>query len=166
MGASHYGKKQKYASGRVVERKRNMVVNGILLLILLGTLGYAAWKDWKERIIPNRIHLVLLLIGIVQFAFVSYTNAYYIPAASRIAGLLVPLFILFFICLFNGQMGGGDYKLIVSLGFCLGLPLLCIILAVTCVTSGITCLLMHKKSVPLAVHVFLAVLILSIIIIV
>lgn len=143
-----------------------MIVNGILLLILLLTLGYGAWMDWKKRIIPNRIHLVLLLIGIVQSAYVAHTNAYYIPAGSRIAGLLVSIVILFVICLLDGQMGGGDYKLTASLGFCLGLPLLCAVLAISCVTSGITCLLTHKKSVPLAVHVFLAVLILSIIIIV
>lgn len=143
-----------------------MVVNGILLLVLLLTLGYGAWKDGTKRIIPNRIHLILFLLGMTQFLFVSHVNAYYIPASNRIAGLLVSIVILFFICLFNGQMGGGDYKLTASLGFCLGLPLLCAVLAISCVTSGITCLITRQKSVPLAVHVFLAVLILSIIIIV
>jgi len=109
-------------------------------------LLWAAFMDWKKRIIPDWTWISILLIGGVS-AFLFPEPA----LAQRIAGLLLPGVCLLFLAVKYGGVGGGDIKLTAALGFCFGLSALAAILFFALLPAFVYAAATRQKSVPLAV---------------
>lgn len=73
-------------------------------------LLFASYFDYRFRLIPDWVHVLLLVIGLIDF---NYSKA--------ILGLVLsPLPFLIMALTQKGSIGGGDIKLIGSIGFVLG----------------------------------------------
>ena len=80
-------------------------------ILFVGVLVYASYCDIKTRIIPDRVHVMIILLGLIHMDLMSC-----------ILGLvLVPLPFLVVALIKNGAIGGGDIKLVVACSFYLGL---------------------------------------------
>jgi len=122
------------------------VLDLILLLLLPGSLAFAAAMDLLTMTIPNRIALVVL--------------ACFIPAAA-LAGLGLPaigahlasglsLLLLGMVFFFCGWCGGGDAKLVAAIALWLGFDNLFQYLVYTAVAGGmLATALSMLRSVPL-----------------
>ncbi len=75
------------------------------MLVLL----YASYYDMKHRIIPDKVHVFILLLGLIHVNLVD----------ALIALIFVPLPVLI-IAITKGGIGGGDIKLIGACSFFLG----------------------------------------------
>lgn len=101
----------------------------------MGLLLAAAWYDFRFRIIPDAICIILsvfgiifrLRIGMIDFAF------------SAITALL--LFFLLFAAFNRGVVGGGDVKLMVATGLWLSPPDCYVFLVVTALAGGVLAVL-------------------------
>jgi len=70
----------------------------------------ASYYDYRYRMIPDCLHILLLVIGLIDF---NYSKA--------ISGLIFsPLPFLIMALVQTGSIGGGDIKLIGATGFVLG----------------------------------------------
>lgn len=89
---------------------------GLLAFVYLGILTMVAFIDWDTRIIYNRFHIGIVLLGIASvWLFPEHT------LTDRLIGALMisfPMLILTFIV--EGAFGGGDIKLMATSGFLLG----------------------------------------------
>ena len=108
-------------------------------------LIWAAITDYRKRIIPDWIWIILLLIGIASAFWLPYPTL-----VQRIAGFLLPGLCLFFLALKYGGVGGGDIKLTAATGFCLGLNALAVILLAALLPACIYAKATRQRSVPLA----------------
>jgi leader peptidase (prepilin peptidase)/N-methyltransferase len=109
-------------------------------------LLWAAFMDWKKRIIPDWTWITILTVGGV--------SAFLFPEPvwpERIAGLLLPGVCLLFLAVKYGGVGGGDVKLTAALGFCFGLNALTAILFFALLPACVYGLATRQRSVPLAV---------------
>lgn len=70
----------------------------------------ASVSDIKKRIIPNRICLGIVTVGVFTFSPI------------KLLGILPALLLLLCALIFKDKIGGGDIKLTASCGFALGLP--------------------------------------------
>jgi len=85
-------------------------VVGLKYLLLFILLLCASYFDLKSRVIPDWIHIVLIVIGLIDF-----------NATKSFTGLMIsPLPFLIMALINAGSIGGGDIKLIGSSGFVLG----------------------------------------------
>ena len=83
-----------------------LFVKGFLFSIIL--LG-ASYFDIRTRTLPNWIHVLILLVGLIDFNF-----------TKSVSGIvLAPLPFLIMALIEEGSIGGGDIKLIGSSGFVL-----------------------------------------------
>lgn len=82
----------------------------------IALLTWCACTDIWKRIIPNLAIVLLLCLGGVHLALAAMNSGAWWPYP---AGLL--LSIPFFIAWLKSGMGGGDVKLVVAIGFYLGL---------------------------------------------
>ncbi|PKM53999.1 MAG: prepilin peptidase [Firmicutes bacterium HGW-Firmicutes-5] len=78
----------------------------------------ASYYDIRTRIIPDWIHLLILLVGLIEFD----------PVKSFVGLVVAPLPFLIMALAKEGSIGGGDVKLIGTMGFVFGLES-CIIVA-------------------------------------
>jgi leader peptidase (prepilin peptidase)/N-methyltransferase len=83
-----------------------MVKNTLFVLVLL----YAAYYDYKYRIIPDKVHVIIMLLGLIDISVVD----------SFLGLILVPLPVLA-VGIIRGGIGGGDIKFIGSVSFFLGI---------------------------------------------
>lgn len=84
-----------------------ILIKSILLYMVL-TL--ASYLDYRFRIIPDWIHLVIIAIGFIN-----------INVARSIFGLVIsPLPFLIMALIHQGSIGGGDIKLVGAMGFAVG----------------------------------------------
>lgn len=84
-----------------------VMIKSILLYIVL---TFASYLDYRFRIIPDWIHLVIIAIGFIN-----------INVARSLIGLVIsPLPFLIMALIEQGSIGGGDIKLIGSTGFVIG----------------------------------------------
>ena len=75
-----------------------------------------AWKDWKEKRIPDRYILGIFISGIISMYLIPE-----ILLIQRVGGLFSVSTLLFVLtCLVPGSIGGGDIKLMAAGGFLLG----------------------------------------------
>jgi leader peptidase (prepilin peptidase)/N-methyltransferase len=109
-------------------------------------LLWAAFMDWKKRIIPDWTWIIILAIGGVS-AFLFPEPA----PAQRIAGFLLPGACLLFLAVKYGGVGGGDIKLTAALGFCFGLNALAAILFFALPPACVYAKATRQRRVPLAV---------------
>ena len=103
--------------------------------MLLGTLLLiAAASDLRDRIIPNRLNLVIALTAPIAWWFGGLSLwpdvAWQIGAALAIFGAFVLLFAF-------GGMGGGDVKLIGALALWIDVRLLLSLLLVMAIVGGV-----------------------------
>ena len=82
-------------------------VRCILVSLILIVAGI---YDWNTCEIPDYLHVLLLLVGLINIQF--------IPAL--LGFLLVPLPFLAAAIVTGGKIGGGDIKLMAAMGFCIG----------------------------------------------
>lgn len=85
-----------------------MMIKNILFIIVL---IYASYCDIKTRIIPDRVHVMIILLGLIQINIVS----------SILGLLLVPLPFLVVPLIKSDTLGGGYIKLVGACSFYLGL---------------------------------------------
>lgn len=117
----------------------------------LATLG-AAVIDLKTRTIPNYIPLALIGIRLVIFVFemiyVDYAISYLI--SSLIGCFLCGLVLIIANRVSKGGIGGGDIKLLSSIGFMCGIYVVFsgLLLALICciIVSGVLMVLKKQKS--------------------
>jgi leader peptidase (prepilin peptidase)/N-methyltransferase len=83
------------------------VIKNVLFVVVL---IYASYSDIKTRIIPDKVHMMILLLGLIQVSWLD----------SILGMLLVPLPFLAVALLKVGSMGGGDIKLVGACSFFLG----------------------------------------------
>lgn len=117
----------------------------ILLISLI--LLYGARQDYVARIIPNKVSLCLLMIGI----FFDFS------LKSAIIGLIVPM-LVFIIAngITHSDFPGGDFKLLCSLGFAIGLFEMVLVIVMTGILVILTLKakkLSLKRNVPLCTYV-------------
>lgn len=84
-----------------------LVIKNVLFVLVL---IYASYCDIKTRIIPDKVHVMILLLGLIQVNWVD----------SILGLLLVPLPFLVVALVKEGSMGGGDIKLVGACSFFLG----------------------------------------------
>lgn len=90
--------------------------------IILSILIVISFIDYKHQIIPDGLILLILISGIIHkmlLYFVYKENIYLFDSFAGFASAFI-IFLLIAI-VSKGAMGGGDIKLIASLGFILGL---------------------------------------------
>ena len=113
-------------------------------IIFISTLIYAGIYDYKKRIIPDRVHVIIMISALLsQFIIIQ-----------SILGLLI-LPIPFIIPIFFNEdsIGGGDIKLVGAIGFYLGLTKGTLAMIIGLSLSTIVSLLLKKhrnQLVPLA----------------
>ena len=113
-------------------------------IIFISTLIYAGIYDYKKRIIPDRVHVIIMISALLsQFSIIQ-----------SILGLLI-LPIPFIISIFFNEdsIGGGDIKLVGAIGFYLGLTKGTLAMIIGLSLSTIVSLLFKKhrnQLVPLA----------------
>jgi len=80
-------------------------------ILFITVLIYAAYSDVKTRIIPDRVHIFIILVS-----FIANFNL-----ISSLKGLFfLPIPFIIAILINYNCLGGGDIKLIVAIGFFLG----------------------------------------------
>lgn len=107
-------------------------------------LGFAGYTDYKKRIIPNEIILVLYVCA------VFYSSA---SSVERIAGFFIPALPLFFVALKNKSIKGGDIKYLSAVGAYFGLTAFAGIMSFATLTAVIWSMVKKEKSVPLALFI-------------
>jgi len=88
-----------------------------VLTLFIAALLIAAVSDAKTREIPNVVHLLLLLAGVLNI-LLSDPSTHGI--VSALLGMFLGGFPLFILALCRKAIGGGDVKLAASAGFALG----------------------------------------------
>ena len=113
-------------------------------ILFISTLIYAGIYDYKRRIIPDKVHVIIMISALLsQFSIIQ-----------SILGLLI-LPIPFIIPIFFNEdsIGGGDIKLVGAIGFYLGLTKGTLAMIIGLSLSTIVSLLLKKhrnQLVPLA----------------
>lgn len=114
-------------------------------LLLFAALVWAAAEDVRRRIIPDTVHVLILISGLL-FIFV-----YHQPWVTRLIAFLAVSGLLLLAILLT-DFAGGDVKLIASLSFALGLLPGLLSLMAGFLLAAVYLLLQKRKSngVPLA----------------
>lgn len=134
-------------------------------LSLLYFLIFIGLADFKFMIIPNKMLLIMLALGIASYAAecIVYSSEITAIATSALLGLAI-CFIIFYIgkLISRKGMGMGDIKLAAVIGFFMGLDMAIGILFWTMILSALTgiVLIIAKKAkgktkIPLAPFFFL-----------
>lgn len=84
-----------------------LVIKGFLFAEILLVASYF---DVRTRIIPDWIHVLIILVGFIEFD----------PVKSIVGLILTPLPFLIMAMIKEGSIGGGDVKLIGAWGFVVG----------------------------------------------
>jgi len=128
----------------------------ICYLIPIPILAYSAYWDYRFRMIPNKASALLIMVTFIQI-ILPIEGDFFISASERILGALVPAIVLFLLYQISSKgLGGGDYKLILSLGLFLGISTLSLVLMGACILSILYCVIRRKDAVPFAVPIFIS----------
>lgn len=113
------------------------MLNILALLGIGAALSYGAYTDYKERIIPNMVPLLILVFGCftIQSWPVKLLSLVYIVLILVIVGKIM-----------KAKSGGGDIKTYCALSFALGLPCLTLLLVGVIVIKKISDLINKKKA--------------------
>lgn len=86
----------------------NLIVKGFFYVLIL---IYASYSDLKEKIIPDKVHLMIMVVSLIK-----------INLMAAILGFIIVPLPFFITALLKGDgIGGGDVKLMAASGFLLGL---------------------------------------------
>lgn len=125
-------------------------LKSLRLLLILWGLTAAAWTDFREKRIPNRILLILLLLRsvILLIEILCYPDYWISFAISSIGGFAIGggMFLLCYL-ISKGGMGAGDVKLMAVLGYYLGMSgiFTCSFLSIVCAAIYSILLLILRK---------------------
>jgi leader peptidase (prepilin peptidase)/N-methyltransferase len=89
------------------EKMDSMIIKGYLFVAILIVAGYI---DIKTKTIPDYIHVLIIIVGLINIDLVE----------SLIWLVIVPLPFFIMACLKENSIGGGDIKLVGACGFFLG----------------------------------------------
>lgn len=95
-----------------------------LSLLVVVLTAYAAWTDYKRKEIDNWVPAAILTYGIILNAFLN--PARFIESIVYMLAAFVILFTIYIIT--NGQLGGGDVKLLTALAFFFGSSIMILLL--------------------------------------
>ncbi|MEG2020253.1 MAG: A24 family peptidase [Oscillospiraceae bacterium] len=87
----------------------------IIDILVLSALLYCAVADYSKGIIPDKAHLILLVLGVFRCAFFNANFLFALIAALGFGTLFL------IVGLATNSIGGGDIKLIYSLTFAQGI---------------------------------------------
>lgn len=87
-----------------------MTVLTIKNVLFILVLVYASYCDVKTRIIPDKVHVMIMLLALIRIDWIP----------SILGLLLVPLPFLVVALVKEGAMGGGDIKFVGACSFFLG----------------------------------------------
>lgn len=121
--------------------------------LIVATLLYASYWDWKQRIIPNRVPGIIIMVGLVQ---IIGGGSIEMLIAHMLSGLLMAAVLWILNLVHPNGMGGGDYKLLIALCFVYGIYGVLPLLVLSAVVSIGHCILLRVKSVPFAVDISMA----------
>lgn len=129
-----------------------MLVKVLILLVL----SCAAYKDYKERIIPDMVHIALILIGSIRlFTEISIGTKFTAILCDFGLGMIVPFFLFISLALMSeNSIGGGDIKLFSVLGFATGILNILPIILLSCIIGLIYGKVKKENYIPMAVFVF------------
>lgn len=106
----------------------------IKFAILFSVLVVITLIDLKHQIIPDSLNFIIFILGIFNLAINFNITSIY----SSILGLFIGGGILLLIAIIsNGAMGGGDIKLIASLGFLFGLKKILLIIFLSFILGAV-----------------------------
>jgi leader peptidase (prepilin peptidase) / N-methyltransferase len=86
----------------------NLIIKGFFYALIL---MYTSYVDIRTKTIPDKIHILILLISLIE---INLTN-------SMLGFLIVPLPFFITALLKGGGIGGGDVKFMAASGFLLGI---------------------------------------------
>ncbi|WP_278279885.1 prepilin peptidase [Thermotalea metallivorans] len=111
-----------------------------LLILLLIQISFI---DMKQKIIPNKLNILVALIGFINILLNIKHGLNYFLAGFVAGGIF-----LFLALITKGGIGGGDIKLFASLGMILGLYPTILVIAYTFIFASILCigLMIAKKA--------------------
>lgn len=117
-------------------------LRGWIAFIYMGILTVVAMIDWNTKIIYDRFHIFIILLGIAAIGlFPEHTLTDRLIGAVIIS---VPMLILSL--LIAGAFGGGDIKLMAASGWLLGWRAMIPAIFIGILTAGIYCILMLAKG--------------------
>lgn len=110
--------------------------------ILLFGLSYTAWTDWKERRIPNRL-LICMLVPAGMSLLMEGTDVF----LRAVSGLMIVGMVFYvFYASFQGSMGAGDVKLAAVVGFYLGIgKAACMFALAFCLAAAVCAILLFLR---------------------
>ena len=109
-----------------------LYLNQICLWIFAGLLLYAAWSDFKQFLIPNRIPLCILTLY-PAYVLTAGPGVEWLMSLA-IAGGVLAVGLVFFA---TGWMGGGDVKLITAAALWAGPEYSIHLLLLTAIAGGV-----------------------------
>lgn len=116
-------------------------------------MGAGGVSDYKTRTIPNYVHILLLLSGIISIISFSFGPRI---LANRIfdhaLGLAIPAGVMLAGYFSGRSLPGGDFKLLCTLGFQVGLAWLCIMMALAALIAVLVSKIKQiptKRNIPL-----------------
>ncbi len=117
-----------------------ITIINITVLLLILTFIYVSYCDFKTRIIPNKVHLIIIVLAIIQNG---------IQVEKLLALIIMPL--PFFIAEMKkeGSFGGGDIKFIGACSFYFGMEISLLSIIVGLSLAIILNFIMRKKFFPL-----------------
>lgn len=85
-------------------------ITGIQAALFVSLLLCSSLHDLKTRQIPNALPILLLLVGVLRFSFISAFLGLLLTGLPYLLGAICS----------KGKIGGGDIKLMAACGFVLG----------------------------------------------
>ena len=96
----------------------------------------AALQDVRERLIANRLSLLLLGMGVLHHMVTAASIAEWLTIAGSALAIAAVVFLVGFALWRLGSLGGGDVKLLVAAAFFVGLDGVLVLLAGTALAGG------------------------------
>ena len=106
------------------------ISNDLLINTMLALLAIAVLSDMQERLIPNQLVVIGLLVGLTGQTWLGGGIGFTVAASGALVGLicLLPFYI-------SGRLGAGDVKLMAMCGAFLG-PLHVVVASVASLLVG------------------------------
>jgi leader peptidase (prepilin peptidase)/N-methyltransferase len=114
--------------------------------LLTQLLLFAAVYDIKTHTVPDEIHILILLVGLIEFQ----------PLPALLGLLLAPLPLLIAALCKTDSIGGGDVKFMAAFGFMLGVSRSYGALMLGLLAAVLCNVLFNKKKRPFALIPYLA----------